>query len=154
MGELAPARTIRRRPAAGFPAGTVSGAPKVRAMEIIDELEPDHAAAFTAAAWAISAQTATMDTLHRFSAPDHQGRQNLRAGGGRHCRFEQQARTRSSSNVQKGPRPFRSAAEEALRYAERHGSGNELLVIDNYDSLPYNLVHFLGELSEDLDRLS
>lgn len=26
---------------AGFPAGTVSGAPKIRAMEIIDELEPD-----------------------------------------------------------------------------------------------------------------
>src|SRR3712207_9204113 len=26
---------------AGFPAGTVSGAPKVRAMEIIDELEKD-----------------------------------------------------------------------------------------------------------------
>jgi anthranilate synthase component 1 len=26
---------------ATFPAGTVSGAPKVRAMEIIDELEPD-----------------------------------------------------------------------------------------------------------------
>ncbi|NMM44012.1 anthranilate synthase component I [Rhodospirillaceae bacterium KN72] len=26
---------------AGFPAGTVSGAPKVRAMEIIEELEPD-----------------------------------------------------------------------------------------------------------------
>ena len=25
---------------AGFPAGTVSGAPKIRAMEIIDELEP------------------------------------------------------------------------------------------------------------------
>ena len=25
---------------AGFPAGTLSGAPKVRAMEIIDELEP------------------------------------------------------------------------------------------------------------------
>src|SRR3974377_4968 len=27
--------------AAGFPAGTVSGAPKVRAMEIIDELEKE-----------------------------------------------------------------------------------------------------------------
>ncbi len=26
---------------AGFPAGTVSGAPKIRAMELIDELEPD-----------------------------------------------------------------------------------------------------------------
>ena len=27
---------------AGMPAGTVSGAPKVRAMEIIDELEPEN----------------------------------------------------------------------------------------------------------------
>ena len=27
--------------AAGFPAGTVSGAPKVRALEIIEELEPE-----------------------------------------------------------------------------------------------------------------
>ena len=26
---------------AGLPAGTVSGAPKVRAMQIIDELEPE-----------------------------------------------------------------------------------------------------------------
>jgi anthranilate synthase component 1 len=26
---------------AGFPAGTLSGAPKVRAMELIDELEPE-----------------------------------------------------------------------------------------------------------------
>src|SRR3546814_5790320 len=26
---------------AGFPAGTVSGAPKVRAMELIEELEPE-----------------------------------------------------------------------------------------------------------------
>ena len=26
---------------ATFPAGTLSGAPKIRAMEIIDELEPD-----------------------------------------------------------------------------------------------------------------
>ncbi len=30
-----------RRCLAGLPAGTVSGAPKVRAMEIIDELEPE-----------------------------------------------------------------------------------------------------------------
>ena len=27
---------------AGFPAGTVSGAPKIRAMQIIDELENDY----------------------------------------------------------------------------------------------------------------
>jgi anthranilate synthase component 1 len=35
---------------AAFPAGTVSGAPKVRAMEIIDELEPDKRGLYAGAA--------------------------------------------------------------------------------------------------------
>ncbi|MGI9606114.1 MAG: anthranilate synthase component I [Acidimicrobiales bacterium] len=39
-GELAPGRTAIDVLRATLPAGTVSGAPKVRAMEIIDELEP------------------------------------------------------------------------------------------------------------------
>ncbi len=38
-GELAPGRTALEATLAGFPAGTLSGAPKVRAMEIIDRLE-------------------------------------------------------------------------------------------------------------------
>ena len=38
-GSLPPATTSFDVLAASFPAGTVSGAPKVRAMEIIDELE-------------------------------------------------------------------------------------------------------------------
>jgi anthranilate synthase component 1 len=40
VGELAPARTPFDALVATFPAGTLSGAPKVRAMEIIEELEP------------------------------------------------------------------------------------------------------------------
>jgi len=39
-GDLAPGADALDALAACFPAGTVSGAPKVRAMEIIDELEP------------------------------------------------------------------------------------------------------------------
>ena len=39
-GELAPGHSVIDVLRATFPAGTVSGAPKVRAMEIIDELEP------------------------------------------------------------------------------------------------------------------
>ena len=39
-GALAPGRSAVDVLRATFPAGTVSGAPKVRAMEIIDELEP------------------------------------------------------------------------------------------------------------------
>ena len=41
MGRLSPEKTMFDAFQAVFPAGTVSGAPKVRAMEIIDELEPE-----------------------------------------------------------------------------------------------------------------
>ncbi|MGI9539314.1 MAG: anthranilate synthase component I [Miltoncostaeaceae bacterium] len=40
VGRLAPDRRATDALRATFPAGTLSGAPKVRAMEIIDELEP------------------------------------------------------------------------------------------------------------------
>ena len=41
VGELAPEHDALSAFFAGMPAGTVSGAPKVRAMQIIDELEPE-----------------------------------------------------------------------------------------------------------------
>lgn len=39
-GKLSPTKTVYDVLKASFPAGTVSGAPKIRAMEIIEELEP------------------------------------------------------------------------------------------------------------------
>jgi anthranilate synthase component 1 len=57
-GELAPGRDAFDLFAATFPAGTLVGAPKVRAMQIIDELEPC-AAVSTAARSATSAMAAT-----------------------------------------------------------------------------------------------
>jgi anthranilate synthase component 1 len=42
--------------AASFPAGTVSGAPKVRAMEIIDELEPSRRGVYAGAVGYVSFQ--------------------------------------------------------------------------------------------------
>jgi len=44
--ELTPMELLR----ATFPAGTVTGAPKVRAMEIIDELEPEKRGVYAGAA--------------------------------------------------------------------------------------------------------
>ncbi|MEY2984836.1 MAG: Anthranilate synthase, aminase component [Cyanobacteriota bacterium] len=41
IGKLAPDKTAWSLLKACFPAGTVSGAPKIRAMEIINELEPE-----------------------------------------------------------------------------------------------------------------
>ena len=42
VGDLAPDKTAWDILKASFPAGTVSGAPKIRAMQIIKELEPDY----------------------------------------------------------------------------------------------------------------
>ena len=39
---------------AGFPAGTVSGAPKIKAMQIIDEMEPDRRGIYAGAVGYIS----------------------------------------------------------------------------------------------------
>jgi anthranilate synthase component I len=48
-GELAEASTGLDALRAAFPAGTVSGAPKIRAMEIIAELEPDRRGPYSGA---------------------------------------------------------------------------------------------------------
>jgi anthranilate synthase component 1 len=48
-GTLAPDRSSMDALAACFPAGTVSGAPKVRAMEIIDDLEPSRRGVYAGA---------------------------------------------------------------------------------------------------------
>ena len=55
-GNLAPGTTSFDVLAASFPAGTVSGAPKVRAMEIIDELEPTPRGVYAGAVGYISFQ--------------------------------------------------------------------------------------------------
>jgi len=60
-GTLKPGLTSVDVLRAAFPAGTVSGAPKVRAMEIIDELEPTRRGIYSGAAGYISFQD-DMDT--------------------------------------------------------------------------------------------
>ena len=48
-GDVEPGLTASELLRATFPAGTVSGAPKVRAMEIIDELEPERRGVYAGA---------------------------------------------------------------------------------------------------------
>jgi anthranilate synthase component 1 len=55
-GTLRPGLTALDVLRASFPAGTVSGAPKVRAMEIIDELEPSRRGIYAGAVGYISFQ--------------------------------------------------------------------------------------------------
>ena len=67
---------------AGFPAGTVSGAPKIRAMEIIDELEPIQRGPYAGAAGYISAD-GDMDTcIVLRTAVVKDGVMHIQAGAG------------------------------------------------------------------------
>ena len=59
--EIAPRRDALDALLACFPAGTVSGAPKVRAMEIIDELEPEGRGPYAGAVGYLS-YTGALDT--------------------------------------------------------------------------------------------
>jgi anthranilate synthase component I len=60
-GKLAPGKTAFDALRAGLPAGTVSGAPKVRAMQIIDEVEPQRRGPYAGAVGYIDF-TGNMDT--------------------------------------------------------------------------------------------
>jgi len=81
-GELAEGRTALDALAATLPMGTASGAPKVRAMEIIDELEPVRRGPY-AGAFGYLAVGGDMDmalTLRTMVVAG--GRLHLQAGGG------------------------------------------------------------------------
>jgi anthranilate synthase component 1 len=60
VGRLAPNKTWHDVLRAAFPAGTLSGAPKIRAMEIIDELEPQRRGLYGGAVGYVS-YTGNMD---------------------------------------------------------------------------------------------
>jgi anthranilate synthase component 1 len=67
---------------AGFPAGTVSGAPKIRAMQIIDELEPDKRGIYAGAIGYIGA-AGEMDTCIALRTAIIDGNQmHIQAGAG------------------------------------------------------------------------
>jgi len=98
---------------AGFPAGTLSGAPKVRAMEIIEELEPSRRGLY-AGCIGYFAANGTMDTcIGLRTALVKDGKMYVQAGVGVVADSDPQAEFAES--VQKARALFR-AAEDAVRY--------------------------------------
>jgi anthranilate synthase component I len=99
---------------AGFPAGTVSGAPKVRAMEIIDELEPERRSFYAGAVGYFSAD-GNMDTCIALrTALLKDGQMFVQAGGGVVADSDPEAEYQESCNK---ARALIRAAEEAVRFA-------------------------------------
>jgi anthranilate synthase component 1 len=119
VGEIAPGEDALSALLAGLPAGTVSGAPKVRAMEIIDELEPEKRGVYGGGVgyfaangemdFCIALRTAVLkdETLY------------IQAGGG--VVFDSDPEAEYQETVNKS-NALRRAAEDAGRFAGR-GNG-------------------------------
>ena len=101
--------------AAGFPAGTVSGAPKVRAMEIIDELEIDKRGIYAGCIgyFGASGEMDTCIVLRTSVVKD--GQMHVQAGAG--IVYDSDPAERTAANASTRPAPLFRAAEEALRFA-------------------------------------
>ena len=104
---------------AGFPAGTVSGAPKVRAMEIIDELEKERRGIYAGAVGYFSASGAMDTCIALRTAIIKDGVMYVQAGGG--VVADSDPKAEYQETVNKARALFR-AAEEATRFAARGGS--------------------------------
>ena len=99
---------------AGFPAGTVSGAPKIRAMEIIDELEPERRGIYSGCVGYFSAN-GDMDTCIALrTAVVKNGKLYAQAGGG--VVYDSTSQYEYDETVNKAAALFR-AAEVALDLA-------------------------------------
>jgi anthranilate synthase component 1 len=103
---------------AGFPAGTVSGAPKVRAMEIIDEMEKHKRGVYAGCVGYFSAD-GEMDTcIVLRTALVKDGKMYVQAGAG--IVADSEPESEHQECVNKAKALFR-AAEEAVRFAGRAG---------------------------------
>jgi len=99
---------------AGFPAGTVSGAPKIRAMEIIDELEKEKRGLYSGCVGYFSAD-GNMDTcIVLRTALIKDGKMYVQAGAG--IVADSNPKSEQQECVNKAKALFH-AAEEARRFA-------------------------------------
>ncbi|HWM82804.1 MAG TPA: anthranilate synthase component I [Pseudolabrys sp.] len=119
-GDLAEGKDALDALAAGFPAGTVSGAPKIRAMQIIDELEKEKRGLYAGCVGYFSA-AGEMDTcIVLRTALIKDGRMYVQAGAGIVADSDPAAEQQECVNKAKAL--FR-AAEEARRFASATGRG-------------------------------
>jgi anthranilate synthase component 1 len=103
---------------AGFPAGTVSGAPKVRAMEIIDELEKEKRGLYAGCVGYFSAAGEMDSCIVLRTALIKDGMMYVQAGAG--IVADSDPANEQAECVSKAKALFR-AAEEARRFASSAG---------------------------------
>ena len=119
-GDIRPGLDAVDALAAGLPAGTLSGAPKIRAMEIIDEFEKEKRGPYGGAVGYFAAD-GSMDTcIVLRTALVKDGMMYVQAGGGVVADSEPEAEYQETVNK---ARALMAAAEEAVRFASAAKKG-------------------------------
>ena len=118
VGELSDDHDALSALLAGLPAGTVSGAPKVRAMEIIDELEPEKRGVYGGGVGYFSAGGDMDMCIALRTAVLKDAKLYIQAGGG--VVYDSDPEAEFQETVNKS-RAIRKAAEDASRF---NGQGN------------------------------
>ena len=130
-----------------LPAGTLSGAPKVRAMQIIDELEPVKRGGYGGAIGYLS-YTGDLDTcIHIRTVVIKDGVAHIQAGGGTVADAKPEYEYEESVAKARGVKNAIELAAPAAGLAVTM----RVLMVDNYDSFTYNLVQYLGEMGCELE---
>jgi len=106
---------------AGFPAGTLSGAPKVRAMQIIDELEKEKRGPYGGCVGYFSADGEMDSCIVLRTAVVKDGRIYVQAGAGIVADSDPAA---EQAECEAKSRALFKAAEEAVRFAKAARRGN------------------------------
>jgi anthranilate synthase component 1 len=119
-GDIRPGLDAVDALAAGLPAGTLSGAPKIRAMQIIDEFEKEKRGPYGGAVGYFGAD-GSMDTcIVLRTALVKDGMMYVQAGGGVVADSEPEAEYQETVNK---ARALMAAAEEAVRFASSAKKG-------------------------------
>jgi anthranilate synthase component 1 len=120
IGALRPDQDALDALVAGFPAGTVSGAPKVRAMEIIDELEKEKRGPYAGCVGYFSADGAMDTCIVLRTAMVKDGKVYVQAGAG--IVADSNPDSEQQECINKAAALFR-AADEARRFASQAQRG-------------------------------
>ncbi len=118
VGELREGEDALSALLAGMPAGTVSGAPKVRAMEIIDELEPEKRGVYAGGVGYFAANGEMDMCIALRTGVIKDGKLYIQAGGGVVYDSDPEAEFMETVNKSNA---LRRAAEEAARFVRGNG---------------------------------
>ena len=136
VGDLTPGTDALDLLRASFPGGSITGAPKVRAMEIITELEPSERGVYCGSIgyWSVTGAFDSSIAIRTVVALG--GRVYFSAGGGIVADSDPEQEYRETLDKARG------MIDALVRSAV-------ILLIDNYDSFVHNLARYVRELGGD-----